>query len=74
MGAMAESELLELFEKAHKAARKAFADAAGVLDGAEESRCTEALEAIGAVDISTSLLLSTQVLKRLLKSIPGKGI
>ena len=62
MGAMAESELLELFEKANKAARKAFVDAAGVVDDAEESRCTEALKAISAVDISTSLLLSTQVL------------
>lgn len=59
---MAESELLELFEKANKAARKAFVAAAGVVDDAEESRCTEALKAISAVDISTSLLLSTQVL------------
>ncbi|KAG0580753.1 hypothetical protein KC19_4G196700 [Ceratodon purpureus] len=64
---MAESELLELFEKANKAARKAFVDAAGVVDDAEESRCTEALKAISAVDISTSLLLSTQVGKRLRK-------
>lgn len=64
---MAEAELLELFEKANKAARKACSnvdDGGGgtaVVDASEEARCTDALRAIGAVDISTALLLSTQV-------------
>lgn len=66
---MAEAELMELFEKASKAARKACtgsdedgADGTAVIvDASEEERCTDALRAIGALDISTTLLLSTQV-------------
>jgi len=64
---MAEAELLELFEKTSKAARKACSiedgEGTAVVDASEEARCTEALRAIGAVDISTALLLSTQVPK-----------
>lgn len=63
---MAEAELLELFEKASKAARKAcnledVGEGTAEVDASEETRCTDALKAIGAVEISTALLLSTQV-------------
>lgn len=63
---MAEAELLELFEKATKAARKACdndddGEGTAVVDASEETRCTDALRAISAVNISSTLLLSTQV-------------
>lgn len=63
---MAEAELLELFEKATKAARKACdiddnGEGTAVVDASEEARCTDALRAISAVNISSTLLLSTQV-------------
>lgn len=51
-------ELLRLFEKASKAASKAMGDGEGF---AEEARCMEALKALAGVEVSTSLLMSTQV-------------
>lgn len=56
---MAEAELVSLFEKASNAAEKAVSD--GAVLAAEEMRCQEALKAMGAVEVSTSILLSTQV-------------
>lgn len=60
------AELVELFEKASKAADKASGDG-GVVVPAEEARCTDALKSMGNIEVSTSLLLSTQVGKRLRK-------
>ncbi|KAH9546346.1 hypothetical protein CY35_12G091000 [Sphagnum magellanicum] len=59
------AELVELFEKASKAADRAVADAEVV--AAEEARCIEALKAMGTLPVSTSLLMSTQVGKQLRK-------
>lgn len=56
-------ELLRLFEKASKAARNAMGDGEGF---AEEARCTDALKALAGVEVSTSLLMSTQVFLSLL--------
>jgi hypothetical protein len=53
------AELVELFEKASKAADRAVAD--GEVVAAEEARCIEALKAMGTLPVSTSLLMSTQV-------------
>jgi hypothetical protein len=55
------AELVELFEKASKAADRAVAD--GEVVAAEEARCIEALKAMGTLPVSTSLLMSTQVHK-----------
>lgn len=60
------TELVELFEKASKAADRASGDG-GVVVPAEETRCTDALKSMGNIEVSTSLLLSTQVGKRLRK-------
>ena len=60
---MMAAELLRLFGKASKAASKAMGDGEGF---AEEARCTEALKALAAVEVSTSLLMSTQVSRSLL--------
>lgn len=53
------AELVALFEQASKAAERAL-DGGTVL-AAEEARCTEALKAMGGVEVSTALLMSTQV-------------
>jgi len=53
------AELVELFDKASKAADRAVAD--GEVVAAEEARCIEALKAMGTLPVSTSLLMSTQV-------------
>ncbi|CAM6009854.1 unnamed protein product [Sphagnum balticum] len=58
-------DLVELFEKASKAAERAVGD--GGVVGAEEVRCTEALKAMGSLPVSTAILMSTQVGKRLRK-------
>eukprot|EP01018_Ginkgo_biloba_P004619 Gb_10316 [translate_table: standard] len=58
-----ESELLELFEKARKAADIAAADDGPV--EAEEERCLDALKALRAVPVTMAILVSTQVGKRL---------
>jgi len=57
---MAEAELVRLFEKASKAADRSVSKD-GVVLAAEEARCKDALKAMGAVEVSTALLLSTQV-------------
>ncbi|XP_024367084.1 transcription elongation factor TFIIS [Physcomitrium patens] len=62
---MAEAELVSFFEKACKAADRAVSN--GAILPAEEVRCQETLKAMGAVEVSTALLLSTQVGKRLRK-------
>ena len=62
VGRMAEAsgaELVALFEKASKAADRAVQD--GAVLAAEEARCTDALKAMGAMEVSTALLMSTQV-------------
>lgn len=56
---MAEAELVSFFEKACKAADRAVSN--GAILPAEEVRCQETLKAMGAVEVSTALLLSTQV-------------
>lgn len=58
----AEDELVRLFEKATKAADIASSDAPG---GPEEMRCVEALELMHSVSVTTSMLISTQIGKRL---------
>eukprot|EP00250_Pteridium_aquilinum_P004736 c14937_g1_i1 orf=306-1388(+) len=58
----AEDELVHLFEKASKAADIASSDAAG---GPEEARCVEAIKLMQSVPVSTSMLITTQVGKRL---------
>jgi transcription elongation factor S-II len=63
---MAEAELVSLFDKASKAAERAV-DKDGEVLPAEEARCKEALKAMAAVEVSTALLLSTQVGKKLRK-------
>jgi len=55
----AEKELVELFEKVQKAADKA------ITDEAEEQRCLDALKALRAVPVTMSVLVSSQVGKRL---------
>jgi len=60
-------DLVELFEKASKAAERAVGDGGGV--GAEEVRCTEALKAMGSLPVSTAILMSTQVFNPLLLPI-----
>jgi len=58
-----ENELVELFQKAQKAADKAAKD-----DGceeAEEQRCLDALKALRSVPVTMGILVSTQVGKRL---------
>jgi len=55
----AEKELVELFEKVQKAADKA------ITNEAEEQRCLDALKALRAVPVTMSVLVSTQVGKRL---------
>jgi len=64
MGSKAvENELVELFQKAQKAADKAAKD-----DGceeAEEQRCLDALKALRSVPVTMGILVSTQVGKRL---------
>jgi hypothetical protein len=52
-------DLVELFDKASKAAERAVGD--GGMVGAEEVRCTEALKAMGSFPVSTAILMSTQV-------------
>jgi transcription elongation factor S-II len=60
MGSKAvENELVELFQKAQKAADKAAKD-----DGceeAEEQRCLDALKALRSVPVTMGILVSTQV-------------
>lgn len=58
--ASAATELVGLFEKASKAADRAVSRD-GVVMPAEETRCKDALERMGEVEVSTSLLFSTQV-------------
>lgn len=53
---------MRLFEKANKAADSASLDDAG---GPEETRCIEALKLMHSVPVTTSLLISTQIGKRL---------
>ena len=53
------AELVALFEKASKAAERALED--GAVLAAEEARCTDALKAMGGVEVCTALLMSTQV-------------
>ncbi len=60
-------DLVELFEKASKAAERAVGD--GGVVGAEEVRCTEALKAMGSLPVSTAILMSTQVFNPLLLPI-----
>eukprot|EP00249_Psilotum_nudum_P005160 c18625_g2_i1 orf=2-760(-) len=57
-----EDELVELFEKARKAAEKASKDVAG---GADEARCLDAIRAMHVLPVTTSLLMSTKVGKQL---------
>lgn len=54
-----EKELMELFEKAKKAADKA------ITDEAEEQRCLDALKALRTVPVTMGVLVSTQVGKHL---------
>ncbi|KAI7727866.1 hypothetical protein M8C21_005851 [Ambrosia artemisiifolia] len=66
-----ESELVELFEVAKKAA-----DAAAAVGGAEEDRCLDALKRLKKFPVNYKLLVSTQVGKRLrqLTKHPRKNI
>lgn len=50
-----EKEIMELFEKAKKAADKA------ITDEAEEQHCLDALKALRAVPVTMGVLVSTQV-------------
>ena len=50
-----EKYIMELFEKAKKAADKA------ITDEAEEKRCLDTLKAIRAVPVTMGVLVSTQV-------------
>ena len=56
-----EKELVELFEKAKKAADAASADA-GADSSPEESRCLDALKRLKKPPITYDILVSTQVL------------
>ncbi|BBN17061.1 transcription elongation factor S-II [Marchantia polymorpha subsp. ruderalis] len=56
------SQLVELFEKASKSADKVEDDET---NEAEETRCIDALKAMRAVSVTTSMLMDTQVAKRL---------
>ncbi|XP_057818117.2 transcription elongation factor TFIIS [Cryptomeria japonica] len=58
-----ESELVELFEKAKKAADKAAIDEGPV--EAEEQRCLDALTLLASVPVTMAVLISSQVGKRL---------
>lgn len=58
----AEDELVRLFEKASKAADAAASDDAG---GAEETRCAEAIKVMHSFPVTTAMLMSTQIGKRL---------
>jgi hypothetical protein len=60
MAEVSGAELVALFEKASKAAERA-AQKDGAVLAAEEARCTDALTAMGGVEVSTALLMSTQV-------------
>lgn len=60
-------DLVDLFEKASKAAERAVGD--GGVVGTEEVRCTEALKAMGSLPVSTAILMSTQVFNPLLLPI-----
>lgn len=55
----AEDELVRLFEKANKAADGASSD------DAEETRCIEAMKLMHSIAVTTSMLISTQIGKRL---------
>lgn len=59
--ASAATELVALFETASKAADRAVSKEDGAVLAAEEARCKDALKAMGAVEVCTALLLSTQV-------------
>ncbi|KAH9308909.1 hypothetical protein KI387_036820, partial [Taxus chinensis] len=64
MGSKAmECELVELFEKAKKAADKAVKDEGSM--EAEEQRCLDALTALASLPVTMAVLLSSQVGKRL---------
>ena len=56
-----EKELVELFEKAKKAADAASADG-GADSSPEESRCLDALKRLKKLPINYDILVSTQVL------------
>eukprot|EP00249_Psilotum_nudum_P021974 c28324_g1_i1 orf=198-1196(+) len=58
-----EGELVELFEKARKAADMASKD--GVDGGPDEIRCIEAIRAMRAFPVTTTLLISSKVGKQL---------
>ncbi|EFJ27679.1 hypothetical protein SELMODRAFT_437865 [Selaginella moellendorffii] len=62
MAAATADQLTELFKTAQSAAQKATA-----VEGAEEDRCVEALQAMRSLRVTTSLLMSTQVGKQLRK-------
>ncbi|CDP13893.1 unnamed protein product [Coffea canephora] len=70
-----EKELVELFEKAKKAADAASADG-GADSSPEESRCLDALKRLKKLPINYDILVSTQVGKRLrqLTKHPRKSI
>lgn len=57
-----DEELVRLFDKASKAAENASSEADG---GPEEARCVEAIDAMHAVPVTTALLISTKIGKRL---------
>eukprot|EP00246_Nothoceros_aenigmaticus_P005109 TRINITY_DN1695_c0_g1_i1.p1 TRINITY_DN1695_c0_g1~~TRINITY_DN1695_c0_g1_i1.p1 ORF type:complete len:306 (-),score=77.11 TRINITY_DN1695_c0_g1_i1:874-1791(-) len=58
-------QLVLLFEKAHKAAEKAAAD--GTAADGEEARCLDALKTLQSMQVTTSMLVDTQVGRRLKK-------
>ncbi|MCO5594288.1 hypothetical protein L7F22_048317 [Adiantum nelumboides] len=58
----AEDELVRLFEKASKAADAAASEDSG---SAEESRCVEAIKVMHSFPVTTAMLISTQIGKRL---------
>lgn len=64
-------QLVQLLETANKAARRASEE--GTAADAEEARCVDALKALKAVQVTTSMLVETQVARGLRKLVKHKS-